>query len=113
MIGTCTIKESVEAAGGPGSVALVFRIQLTLDAMAAEIGEFSECRGESKVIVAAESLFRVDGIGEVSIGDVSVPEVSLSYAGTWSDREIDLDFHSELARASQPNDPSQEGADVA
>jgi hypothetical protein len=90
--GVRTIDEAVEISGGPGAVGLIFRIVATADAVAAEIGGFAERDGGSKVLIAAESLFRVDGVGEVRIGEVTVPEVRLSYAGVWSDRDIDLNF---------------------
>jgi hypothetical protein len=94
IIGVRTIGEAVEAAGGPGRTALIFRIVVTQDAVAAEIGGFSEKEGVRQLLIAAESLFRVDDIGEVSIGAMTVPEVRLSYSGKWSDRDIDLDFPS-------------------
>jgi hypothetical protein len=97
IVGAHTIGEAVEAAGGPRSVALVFRVLLTPEAVAVEIGGFAERVGESRMIVAAESLFKVESVGEVNIGEMSVPEVSLLYAGAWSDRNIDLDFVSAQA----------------
>jgi hypothetical protein len=65
--------------------------------LAAEISGTAEREGESRMIVAAESLFKVESVSEVNIGEMSVPEVSLLYAGAWPDRNIDLDFLSAQA----------------
>jgi hypothetical protein len=94
IIGVRTINEAVEAAGSPGSIVLVLRIVVTQDAVAAEIGRFSENEGVWQILIAAESLFRVDSVGKVNISQRTVPEVRLLYAGKWSDRDLDLDFPS-------------------
>jgi hypothetical protein len=110
IVGVGTMGEAVEAAGGPGSVALVFRVVLTPDAVAAEIGGFAE--RESRVMIAAESSFRVERVGEVRIGEVLVMEVSLSYAGSWSDRDLDLGFLSRKVPVFGLSETHQEVSDV-
>jgi hypothetical protein len=91
IVGVDTIGEAVEEEGGSGSVVVVLRVVVTADAIAARIGRLSESGGGRKVIVAAESHFRVEEVGEVRVGEVALQEVRMSYVRAWSDRVLELD----------------------
>jgi hypothetical protein len=76
---------------------MLFEIFLHPGDTAAEIGQFSDIPGESEILIAASSVYRVDAVTEIEVltGDpvdsrsFSVTKVTLTYEISWYDFDLD------------------------
>jgi hypothetical protein len=72
-----------------GSDSLLFEIKLHPGDIAVGIREYSAFQGESEILIAASSGFKVKSVDWIDISGIKIVQVRLSYCTSWYDFNID------------------------
>jgi hypothetical protein len=82
-------RESVESHFIGGADSLLFEIKLHAGDIAVDIHESSVFEGESEILIAASSGFKVKSVDWIDISGMTIVRVRLSYCMSWYDFNID------------------------